>query len=675
MTKALCVYFTSLLGVFTLHNNVAAEEELYGMSLEQLQNVSVTIATKTNTQLKYAPSTVSYFSKQQIRQLGIETLSELFAHIPGFYSMYNSTEGNQSYLITRGHPQKYANTLLVLINGQRLNEDYTGGINYIDRFVSLHNVEKVEVIRGPGSTLYGSNAFNGVINVVTKIENNIEVAVGSFARREIHGGFNHSSEGLSFGIDARLYEDGGDTLGNVFDRFNIQTSTNDAHKASQLETYLSYAGFTLRNHYFNSKRNNHYLFRRLRDGTAELETKHWLSRLEYQKNHDNDSMLKVGLEYSKAKRKSLTALELKGVGPFTRADFLFGENFTHDSYRASVDYSYQLFDDHRISTGIELVRSQVPGGYLRSNYNIYGDLEYFGHVVELTAPEQRIISDNQRRIKMMYAQLESVWNEKWRSTIGLRRDSYNDVDDKTNPRATLIYAPNEQHTFKFIYGEAYRVPSLGDLYDEESGLTLGNKNLNPTTLRAVELVHQYVGENFSISSSFFRNDIDDLIDFRTDGDNVFLDNIASNTTRGVEIDWQLRLFTKVQLKGFITHLFSNQTRSEEEQQINPSDMLVPRTYSMTSLMYYPNQNWSVSVSVNGRGTVEVLSDKDSSTVVSAAVNYQLNDNMSLSLNVNNALDSNYSTSAIIPFGEKNNRPFGEYQARGRNVSLSYRYLF
>ncbi|WP_105168118.1 TonB-dependent receptor plug domain-containing protein [Pseudoalteromonas sp. T1lg23B] len=674
MTNASAVHFISVLSVLTVLNCVA-EEDIYGLSLEELQNVSVTIATKTDTQLRYTPSTVSYFSKQQIQQLGIETLSELFAHIPGFYSMYNSVEGNQSYLITRGHPQKYANTLLVLINGQRLNEDYTGGINYIDRFVSLHNVEKVEVIRGPGSTLYGSNAFNGVINIVTKIENNIEVALGSFDRREINGGYRYHGEKLSFGIDARLYEDDGDTLGNVFDRFNLQTTTNDAHQANQVEAFISFAGFTLRNHYLNSKRKNHYLFRRLRDGTAELETKHWLSRLEYQNSQNEDWMLKTGFEYSKAKRKSLTALELQGTGPFVPADFLFGENFTHDSYRANVDFSYQLFDDHRVSSGLELVRSQVPGGYLRSNYNIFGDLEYFGDVVELTEPQQRIILDKERRIKMAYVQWESIWNENWRSTIGLRRDSYNDVANRTNPRAALIYAPNDQHTFKVIYGEAYRVPSLGDLYDEESGLTFGNQNLQPTTLKALELVHQYVGEDFSISTSVFRNDIDDLIDFRVDGDNVFLDNIASNSARGVEIDWQLRLFAKVQLKGFITHLFSNQTRIEAEQQTTPSHLLVPRTYSMTSLVYYPNQNLSVSVSVNGRGAVEVLSDKDSSTVVSAAVNYQLNDNMSLSLDVNNALDSNYSTSAIIPFGEKSNQPFGEYQARGRNVSLSYRYQF
>ncbi|MCF6436210.1 TonB-dependent receptor [Pseudoalteromonas sp. MMG022] len=674
MTNTPAIHLIYLLGVFTACNCVA-EEDIYGLSLEELQNVTVTIATKTDTQLKYAPSTVSYFSRQDIRLLGIETLSELFAHIPGFYPMYNSVEGNQSYLITRGHPQKYANTLLVLVNGQRLNEDYTGGINYIDRFVSLHNVEKVEVIRGPGSTLYGSNAFNGVINIVTKIENNIAVAVGSFDRREISGGFNYQGDQLSFGVDARIYEDDGDTLGNVFDRFNIQTTTNDAHKANQLEAYLSYAGFTLRNHYFNSKRKNHYLFRRLRDGTTHVENKHWLSRLEYQNAQQQEWMFKAGLEYSKAKRKSLSALELKGAGPFTQADFLFGENFTHDSFRANIDYSYQLFAKHRVSAGLEFVRSQVPGGYLRSNYNIFGDLEYFGNVVELTAPEQRIILDNERRIEMVYVQLESVWNDQWRSTLGLRNDAYNDVADKTNPRATLIYSPNERHTFKLIYGQAYRVPSLGDLYDEESGLTIGNQNLHPTTIEALEFVYQFVGEGFSISTSLFRNDINDLIDFRVDGDNVFLDNIASNTAQGVEIDWQLRLFNKVQLKGFITHLFSNQTHIEEAQQITPSDILVPRTYSMTSLMYYPNKNWSISVSVNGRSAVEVLSDKDSNTAVSAAVNYQLSDNMSLSLDINNALDTEYSTSAIIPFGEKNNQPFGEYQARGRNVSLSYRYQF
>ena len=652
-----------------------AQGDLFNLSLEELQDVKVTIATKTDTQLKYTPSSVSYFSRQHIRDLGITTLTELFAHIPGFYPMYNPVEGNESYLIARGHPQKYANTLLLLINGQRINEDYTGGINYIDRFISLHNVERVEVVRGPGSTLYGSNAFNGVVNIITKTENYITLGVGSFSQRTLNLGATYQGEIISAGFDGHFYQDDGDTLGNVFDRFLLQDTTNDAHEAQQLEAFVSAYGVTFNTRYHRSARDSYYLFRRLRDGTTKQENQHWLSRLGYQYHSDNSWAVKTALEYSKATRKSLTALELQGDAPFNAADFLFGEDFTYDSYRAIVDSQYFYSDSQTWSAGIELVESQVPEGYLRSNYDLYSELEYLNQVVTFTQPGQRVVLPNTRRIKMAYLQLESVWSEHWRTTFGLRRDSYNDVAGRTNPRGAVIYTLNDDHLFKLLYGEAYRVPSLGDLYDEESGLTVGNRTLRPTTLKATELVYQYTGSSLSFSFSLFHNHIDDLIDFSSSGDAVFLGNIANNKATGIEIEWHADLSQYVDLKGTFSHLFSNDTEIQPGQSKIPSEDLVPRTHAMTSILVKPSDRWRGSLSIHNRSGVKVLPQFDDNWTVAAAINYQYSENASFSLDVNNLLDSNYNTAAIIPLGIKENRQFSSFQARGREIKLSYRYQF
>ncbi|MEI5637841.1 MULTISPECIES: TonB-dependent receptor plug domain-containing protein [unclassified Pseudoalteromonas] len=652
-----------------------ALDDLYSLSLEELQDVKVTIATKTDTQLKYTPSSVSYFSQQHIRDLGITTLTELFAHIPGFYPMYNPVEGNESYLIARGHPQKYANTLLLLINGQRINEDYTGGINYIDRFISLHNVERVEVVRGPGSTLYGSNAFNGVVNIITKTENYITLGVGSFSQRTLNLGATYQGETISAGFDGHFYQDDGDTLGNVFDRFLLQDATNDAHEAQQLEAFVSAYGVTFNTRYHRSARDSYYLFRRLRDGTTKHENQHWLSRLGYQYTVNDSWAVKAALEYSKATRKSLTALELQGNAPFNNADFLFGEDFTYDSYRAIVDSQYFYSDSQTWSAGIELVESQVPEGYLRSNYDLYSELEYLNQIVTFTQPGQRVVLPNTRRIKMAYLQLESVWSEHWRTTFGLRRDSYNDVAGRTNPRGAVIYTFDDHHLFKLLYGEAYRAPSLGDLYDEESGLTVGNRTLRPTTLKATELVYQYTGNSLSFSLSLFHNHIDDLIDFSSSGDAVFLGNIANNKATGVEIEWHADLSQYVDLKGTFSHLFSNDTEINPDQSKTPSEDLVPRTHAMTSIVVKPSERWRGSLSVHSRSGVKVLQQFDDSWTVAAAINYQYSENALFSLDINNLLDSNYHTAAIIPLGIKDSREFSSFQARGREIKLSYRYQF
>jgi len=101
-----------------LSGNILAEEnnnDYLDLTLAQLMRTKISIATKTDETLQNSSSTVTVFQQNQIREMGIETWTELLNQVPGFYSMMNAVEGNQSHVIIRGHAQKYANTLLVLL--------------------------------------------------------------------------------------------------------------------------------------------------------------------------------------------------------------------------------------------------------------------------------------------------------------------------------------------------------------------------------------------------------------------------------------------------------------------------------------------------------------------------------------------------------------------------------
>uniref|UniRef100_UPI0035617EFA TonB-dependent receptor plug domain-containing protein n=1 Tax=Shewanella sp. TaxID=50422 RepID=UPI0035617EFA len=125
--------------------------DLFSLSMEELLAVTVSVSNKKETKITVSPSSVSLFSQQDISALGVTNLIELLHYVPGFYLAFSPVESNQSYLVTRGHAQKYANTVLFLLNGRRINEDYTGGINYLIRNFNLKNVKRVEIIRGTGS--------------------------------------------------------------------------------------------------------------------------------------------------------------------------------------------------------------------------------------------------------------------------------------------------------------------------------------------------------------------------------------------------------------------------------------------------------------------------------------------------------------------------------------------
>ena len=136
--------------------------ELLNMTLEELMQVTVTIASKTKETVAQAPSSVTVFTRNQIKALGITELGELLNQMVGTQMLFDVVpSGPTRHTSVRGSVG-FGNDVLYLLNGQRLNNYHSNSANMIYRRISLHNVERVEVIRGPGSALYGSGAFAGV---------------------------------------------------------------------------------------------------------------------------------------------------------------------------------------------------------------------------------------------------------------------------------------------------------------------------------------------------------------------------------------------------------------------------------------------------------------------------------------------------------------------------------
>jgi len=154
-----------------------AQPGYLNLSLEELLQVKVTSATLTDESLKSVPASVTVVSRAQIRELGVRTLEELMNYVPGYQSYRNDT-GNNSYSSRSRRSASNNREVLQLLDGQRLNEDLLG--SDLVAHISLDNVERVEFIRGPGSAIYGANAFLGVINIVSASDlNDVNISTGS----------------------------------------------------------------------------------------------------------------------------------------------------------------------------------------------------------------------------------------------------------------------------------------------------------------------------------------------------------------------------------------------------------------------------------------------------------------------------------------------------------------
>lgn len=140
--------------------------DMSDLSLEQLINIKVVSVSKKETSLESSPAAVTVITQDDIRRLGIESIPEALRLVPGMdVAQINSHEWAVS---ARGFNDEYANKLLVLVDGRAAYDPAFGGVYWDVQDIPMEDIDRIEVIRGPGGTLWGENAVDGVVNIITK---------------------------------------------------------------------------------------------------------------------------------------------------------------------------------------------------------------------------------------------------------------------------------------------------------------------------------------------------------------------------------------------------------------------------------------------------------------------------------------------------------------------------
>ena len=168
--------------------------DLAAMSLEELMNVEVNLVSRTAGSLFASPAAVYVLTGDDIRRSGATTIADALRLVPGM--QVSRIDGNKWAISARGFNGRFAQQLLVLIDGRSVYTPLFSGVFWEVQDVLLADVERIEVVRGPGATLWGANAVNGVINVVTRKtgetqDNLVQAGTGTQERGFIqarHGG-------------------------------------------------------------------------------------------------------------------------------------------------------------------------------------------------------------------------------------------------------------------------------------------------------------------------------------------------------------------------------------------------------------------------------------------------------------------------------------------------------
>lgn len=652
----------------------ADNADFFDMPLEELLKVEVSIASTSPEAIITAPATISFFTQERLTRLGVTKLHQLYRFIPGFYSAFNASEDNQSYISVRGQAQKYASTVLFLYNGQRINDDYSGGLTYFFRQFDLSNVERIEVIRGPGSATYGANAFNAVINIITKTENELSVSTGNELTLDGNLGLTYQVDDVKLALNLNHYDHDGQNYDNAFDRLGRQTATSDPQTASQIEASAAYQNFTWRYLFQQNSRDNFYLYNNLYDGLNRVDLTNHVHQLEYKLIDTGRFGLNLSAQYSNNQRESMGVQALKGMPGFVEDDVLFGFNMEHRSLQFNAS-SYFLFEGgSRLSYGASYQRSQVPEAFFISNYDIFSDLSYLNELRYFDERELQTVSDKTREISSIYGQYNLQVTADLNLSAGLRHDHYNDITSAWSPRIAAVYNITPKSVVKLLYNEAFRVPSIGDLYEDQSNISPGSSDVETAELQSLELSYNYVDDRYFVSITVFENDVSNLIGF-TNEQRASVTNISHNLSRGIELDSQIQLSPNINLMLAYTNMLSNKSTAILNEKGVLSENMSPDQYANISFDFNVTSALSVNVQANWRDQIQLLQDDSSLWLFDGLINYQLSKRSLLQLQFHNLTDKTYYHPYAQALGSDENGIVQQVPARGREIEFGWRYSF
>jgi outer membrane receptor for ferrienterochelin and colicins len=514
---------------------------LADLSLEDLMNVhveQVVSASRYEQKVTQVPASVTIVTVQEIRQFGYRTLADILRSVPGLYVTYDrhfSSAGFRGF----NRPGDANDRILLMVDGHRMNDDFFNAALIGREFVlDVDLIERVEIIRGPSSSIYGSNAFLGVINVITRRGDAIggtEVSAsdGSF---KAHDG--RLTYGKQFGNDLDVVLSGSvfDTAGQgrlYFPEFDTPGTNHgiaedaDGEHSQNFFGRLAYQDLTLSAAYSLREKNVPIAAGRtfFNDNREETASERSFLDLLYEHEFSPGSTLLGRLHYDHYGFRGTFPSNIST--PDTPNILLIHTKNYGDGAGVEVQWTTKLLDRHTVLFGVE-----------------YHDaLNQFQSSFQGDPPHYNFLSDHQGRSMGAYSQVELAVLPRLRFDAGLRYDHYDNFGGTINPRLGAIYNPWTQTTIKLLYGRAYRAPNAYELYFEAPGLAEVSHDLAPETIVTNELVlEQYLLDELKLRVSGYRYDIRNLISQRQDPANGLLvfQNIDTVMAEGIEVELEGR---------------------------------------------------------------------------------------------------------------------------------------
>lgn len=580
-------------------------------SNERVYTISPIVVTGTghHQRLKDTSTPVHVLSKQEIHEQGITNFSDAITKMMPQVAVSPNSMG--SFLRLNGLGNKY---ILILINGQKLVGDISNNVD-ISR-INISRIRRIEILDGAASSLYGSDAIGGVINIITDQPTSDMISVMTDTHVSGKGKFTQS-------VNAEIVHKGfGSYTSYTHDEADsYQTNDLEYIKGSTTETQKTIAPlFTGYHADLFDQRFSYSPFSKLALHGEISVSKRLTDR------PDTNPDVTGGTSYE-MRHKSLR-FNAGGIYKFSRRNSL-QVDFTSDNYRYGKEYDVET-KSNQIGDYVQSKKQQhyeaeakgifgftpksttIVGAYWSNNFLNSSSGSVNNHVYNLAA----------------YAQHEMNLVEKVKMTLGARYNYHETFGSRVTPKVTLMVSP-EHFNFRASYSTGFRAPGLDELYYHYFSLNrgkpqiiFGNKDLHPETSNYFSLNAEYHTDDFSLSVTGFINKIDDMVvkeatlvddearaslkkefpemtaDQAAKLDRyTFYVNSDKGEVKGVQVNMNAHLFDGF---SFNANYAYTHARTKSGDVWSPMERSVKNSLT-TSLTY--NRNWgqyTLNVNLNGR---------------------------------------------------------------------------
>jgi outer membrane receptor protein involved in Fe transport len=612
------------------------------LELSDALDLSISIATGQFQAIEEAPGIVSVITDEDIRRLGVHTLDELLKTVPGFDVLVDDTGRNR--IAVRGFisQDSYSEGVLILFNGHRLNDHINGGATTTNIRIPLYNIRRVEIIRGPGSALFGTNAFVGVVNLIPFSPSDfngtkVTASGGSFStqRYAAMSGFS----GRNWGILATVEHVDSDTP-TLFIERDEQTIIDTMIRASVpppllpvlpppaskapgfLDESFKSDDVSANGFYKSLAWNARFKADDAGPGLGRLETLTNEGRFQgrqmlfdvsqqfrVRKNITADAKFSFTQSGSREKIAVLPpnflvpdpSVPITGLRLFPQGVRI---DFSNNSRRYGGEFvvDAELGDRNHLTVGSGL-EDEAPYG-LSAFGNFTGDFRNPPIVPTPGLTRHPDLIHGDRSIASVFFQDSWTPTKPLSVTAGVRYDHYNDFGSTTNPRAAIVWRLPNNFFAKVLYGRAFRAPTMAELNYNFSGVIEGNPALRPATINTIEFALIYKRKGFRASANYFANYIrhfvasaQTAVPGRPFGFTTFA-NFPGIDVQGVEVEGK-RIF------GVRSAIFANYTY-QVPQYLSQSVVAFPqvprRHLASAGATWGATRHFSISPTVIARGS-------------------------------------------------------------------------